>query len=84
MKTIDLKIHLDKIEVVLRNKSVLCGRQVGGMGRIENSGELKTLCGRVMQFETVVVLLIRTGDDMGKKETRLLTLKNTGKCFLLG
>lgn len=50
MKTIDLKIHLDKIEVVLRNKSVLCGWQVGGMGRIENSGELKTLCGRVMQL----------------------------------
>lgn len=43
MKTIDLKIHLDKIEVVLRNKSVLCGWQVGGMGRIENSGRVMQL-----------------------------------------
>lgn len=59
------------------------------MGRTENSGELKTLCGRVMQLIVqsglkLVVLFIRTGDDMGKKETWLLALKNTGKCLLLG
>lgn len=38
MKTIVLKIHLDEIEVVLRNESVSCGQQVGGMRRIKNSG----------------------------------------------
>jgi len=34
MKSIDLKIHLDSMEVVLRNESVLCGQQVAGMRRI--------------------------------------------------
>ncbi|KAK2542740.1 hypothetical protein Q9233_000216 [Columba guinea] len=56
MKTIDLKIHLDKIEVVLRNKSVLCGRQVGGSAELIAREEIRTSSLRCEAFHSFCVV----------------------------
>lgn len=84
MKTVNLKFHLDKVEVVLRNESLLWGQQVGDMRKIKNSGGCLPFflykgyaANFTGWFETVLVSFISTRD--GKKETRLLVLKNPGK-----
>lgn len=37
MKTIDLEIHLNTLELVLRNESIWCGQQIEGITRIKIS-----------------------------------------------